>query len=149
MAIVLGIYIARAGAAPMESLDEARVLDHGIEGDRYTAGTGTWSDSPGGGRHVTLIESETLAALARDHGVYVDSGDARRNIVTEGVALNHLVGREFTIGEVVLRGIRLCEPCRELEQATVPGVRVALVHRGGLRADVVRGGTISVGDAIA
>lgn len=149
MGRVVGIYVAPLGAARMASRDEVRVLDAGIEGDRYALNTGTFSAAPGAGRHVTLIESETIRALARDHGIDLSPGAARRNIVTEGVALNHLVGRDFTLGQVVLRGVRLCEPCRELEEATAPGVRAALVHRGGLRADVVRGGVLRVGDAIA
>jgi MOSC domain-containing protein YiiM len=98
---------------------------------------------------VTLIEIEAIEALERDYGVKLSPGDARRNIVTRGVALNHLVGKEFRVGEVVLRGIRLCEPCQHLVQLTgqekvLPG----LVHRGGLRAQVVKGGVIRVGDAV-
>lgn len=68
--------------------------------------------------------------------------------MTRGVALNHLVGREFTIGDVTLRGVRPCEPCGHLERLTRPGVLKGLIHRGGLRAVVVSGGVIRVGDAI-
>jgi MOSC domain-containing protein YiiM len=98
---------------------------------------------------VTLIEIEAIEALERDYGVKLSPGDARRNIVTRGVALNHLVGKEFRVGEAVLRGIRLCEPCQHLVRLTgqekvLPG----LVHRGGLRAQVVKGGVIRVGDAV-
>jgi MOSC domain-containing protein YiiM len=95
-----------------------------------------------------LIESEALEALKRDYDIEVEAVQARRNIVTRGVALNHLVGREFTIGEARLRGMRLCDPCAYLESLSARGVLRGLIHRGGLRADVVLGGTIRIGDAI-
>ena len=75
--------------------------------------------------------------------------ETRRNVVTRGVALNHLVGKRFRVGEVMLQGIRLCEPCEHLESLTRPGVRAALVHRGGLRAQILEGGAIRVGDSIS
>ena len=74
--------------------------------------------------------------------------DARRNIVTRGVSLNGLVGREFTIGDVVCIGRRLAEPCAHLERVSRPGLLRPLVHRAGLRADILEGGTISVGDQV-
>jgi MOSC domain-containing protein YiiM len=73
---------------------------------------------------------------------------SRRNLLTRGVPLNHLIGREFTVGEVVLRGIRLCEPCDHLEGLTVKGIKDGLHHRGGLRAEILHGGTLQPGDAI-
>ena len=100
-------------------------------------------------REITLIEAEAIEAVPREYGVELSPAEARRNIVTRGVALNHLVGREFRVGNVVLRGIRLCEPCEHLERLTRPGVLEALVHRGGLRAQIVSGGTIQVGDSIS
>jgi MOSC domain-containing protein YiiM len=73
----------------------------------------------------------------------------RRNIVTRGVPLNHLVGRQFRVGrDVVLQGVRLCEPCDYLESLTLSGVRGGLIHRGGLRADIISGGTIRVGNRV-
>ena len=75
--------------------------------------------------------------------------ETRRNVVTRGIALNHLVGKRFRVGEVLLQGIRLCEPCDHLESLTRPGVRQALLHRGGLRAQILEGGVIRVGDPIA
>jgi MOSC domain-containing protein YiiM len=97
---------------------------------------------------VTLIESEALEALKRDYGVDIDRAQARRNIVTRAVALNHLVGREFTVGEARLYGTRLCDPCAHLESLSARGARRGLVHRGGLRAEVVSGGMIRVGDPV-
>jgi len=95
-----------------------------------------------------LIESEALAALARECGITLQPIQARRNLVTHGVPLNHLVDQEFSVGEVRLRGIRLCEPCAHLEAMTQKGIREGLLHRGGLRARVIKGGTIRIGDLV-
>jgi MOSC domain-containing protein YiiM len=146
---VLSIHIAKTGGASMESIASAQaVAARGLQGDRYHEKLGTYSDHPGSGREVTLIESEALDALKRD-SVDIEPPLARRNIVTRGVALNHLVGREFTVGEVRLRGMRLCDPCAHLERLSARGVLHGLIHRGGLRADVVSGGMIRVGDSVA
>lgn len=147
--VVVSIHIAPTGKAAMRSVREARaVAGKGLEGDRYFTKSGTYSNDPGSGRDVTLIEIEAIEALTKDYQIALDPGSSRRNIATRGVALNHLVGREFEIGEVVLRGTRLCEPCAHLEKLTVKGTLRGLIHRGGLRAEIVSGGTIRVGDAI-
>jgi MOSC domain-containing protein YiiM len=146
---VAGIYIATEAAGPIASLEEVEaVADRGLEGDRYFAGEGTYSDTPGTGRQVTLIEREALQAAARDYGIALEPGQSRRNLETVGVALNHLVGREFMIGEVRLRGMRLNEPCAHLAKLSKRGVVKALTHRGGLRADILTGGVIHIGDAV-
>jgi MOSC domain-containing protein YiiM len=146
---VVSIHIARNAAAPMESTQEVKaVAGRGLEGDRYFVGTGHWSKTPGASREVTLIELETIEALEREKRIAVAPGAARRNVVTRGVPLNHLVGREFEVGAVRLRGTRLCEPCPYLEGLMEPGVLTGLIHRGGLRAEIVTGGTIRVDDAI-
>ena len=146
---VLSIHIAPGAADPTQSVSEARVvMGKGVEGDRYFHGRGTWSSNPGTGRHITLIESETLEALARESGIILAPGAFRRNVVTRGVPLNHLVDRNFRVGQVVLRGMRLCEPCKHLEDLSRPGVNSALLHRGGLRADVLQEGIIRVGDTV-
>jgi MOSC domain-containing protein YiiM len=98
---------------------------------------------------VTLIESEAIDAVNRDYAMRIDPIETRRNILTRGVALNHLVGKEFSVGNVRLRGLELCEPCKHLEGMTRPGVMRALVHRGGLRAQILQGGVVSVGDSIS
>ena len=147
---VSSIHIALAGTAPVISLGEIQAIaGKGLEGDRYYLKTGTYSKTPGSGRQVTLIETESIEALRREYGVDIDAAQARRNIVTRGVALNHLIDREFTVGEAVLRGTRLCEPCAHLEKLTAKGVVRGLIHRGGLRADVIRGGIIRIGDVIS
>ena len=98
---------------------------------------------------LTLIEAEAIEALRRDYQVELAAGDARRNIVTRNVALNHLVGREFAIGDVRIRGIRLCEPCDHLQKVTGKSVIKGLLHRGGLRAQILTQGTIRVGDSVS
>src|SRR3990170_4975107 len=146
---VHSMHIASVASEPTVSVEEARaVAGKGLEGDRYFSATGSWSSTPGSGRQVTLIELETIEALERDYQTKIEPGQARRNIVTQGVALNHLVGREFSAGEVVLRGLRLNEPCNHLASLTDEKVKQGLVHRGGLRADIVSGGVIRVGDEI-
>lgn len=147
--VVVGINIAEREGAPMVSIPSARLhAGKGIEGDRYYTKTGTYSRRPGPGREVTLIEMEALEALKRDYGVAINPGDARRNIVTGGVALNHLVGKTFRVGRVTLRGVSLCEPCSHLARLTQKEVLPGLIHRGGLRAQIVEGGTVKIGDTI-
>lgn len=146
---VVSIHIAREAAAPTVAVPEARAVPgKGLEGDRYFSRLGTYSKNPSPGRDITLIEIETIEALKRDYSVKLGLGDSRRNIVTRGVALNHLVGKVFKVGAVLLRGVRLCEPCFHLESLTQKGVREGLVHRGGLRADILNDGMIRVGDPI-
>lgn len=146
---VAGIYVGPEREKPMEWRDDVRAVEgRGLEGDRYFSRSGSFSGNSGNGRQVTLIESEAVEAAAREYGIELDASETRRNIVTEGVPLNHLVGKEFRVGQAVLRGMRLCHPCEHLESLTRGKVRESLVHRGGLRSEVVAGGTIRVGDEI-
>jgi len=149
-ATIVSIHMAAIGTAPMNSITNARaVVGKGLEGDRYFNKAGTYSNDPGSGRDITLIEIEAIEALRRDYEIELDPSQARRNIVTQGVALNHLVDREFKIGEVILRGTRLCDPCSHLEKLTRKGVMRGLIHRGGLRAEIISGGTLRPGDTIS
>jgi len=150
---VVSINIAKAGSDPMTSLDQVKaVAGRGLEGDRYFNKEGSFSQTPGTGREVTLIEAEAIDALERDYGVKIDYRDARRNIVTRDVALNHLVGREFRVGDVRMRGARLSEPCNHMaslvNEEQKDKIRLGLMHRGGLRADVLNDGVIRVGDTV-
>jgi MOSC domain-containing protein YiiM len=148
--VVEAIYITAEAGGPPEPVDAAvAVAGRGLEGDRYFAAAGTFSDRGGNGRHVTLIEAEALEGLARDDGIELAPGASRRNVVTRGISLNDLVGKRFRLGEAECVGRRLAEPCDHLEQLTRPGVLKGLVHRGGLRADIVDGGSIAVGAQIA
>jgi len=155
---VVSLHIAPRAAAPMQSVAKVRAVPgRGLEGDRYFAGTGFYSKKPShGGREVTLIEIEAIEALFSGvinaegvrEGTKLAAADARRNIVTLRVALNHLVDCEFLVGAVRMRGTRLCEPCKHLEELTQPGVLRGLIHRGGLRALILDEGIIHVGDVI-
>jgi MOSC domain-containing protein YiiM len=143
------IYIAPEAAASPLSVDEALAIPGvGLEGDRYALGLGTFS-KPLPDRELTLIEAEAIEALQHEYKFALAPGEARRNLVTRGVALNHLVGREFQIGEVKIRGIRLCEPCDHLQRLTGREVIKGLTHRGGLRAQILTQGTIHVGDQVS
>lgn len=133
----------------MQAVDSAHAVPgRGIEGDRYYSKSGTYSRKDGADREITLIESEAIEALQRDYGLRVEPKETRRNVATRGVALNHLVGRRFRVGDAVLRGLRLCEPCGHLEQLSGKPMRAGLVHRGGLRAEILTEGVIRIGDPI-
>ena len=133
----------------MLSVDKVQALPgKGLEGDRYFNKVGTYSNESGSCREVTLIEIEAIEALKRDYGTELNPRDSRRNIATRGVPLNHLVGQDFKVGEVRLRGVALCEPCSHLEKLSLKGVLRGLIHRGGLQAEIVTGGIIRVGDTI-
>ena len=116
---------------------------HGLEGEYH------WSATPEPGQNITLIAAEALEALRDDTGIELSHEASRRNVLTRGIDLNALVGRRFTVGRVECEGIELCEPCNTLAKLTERGVLRGLVHRGGLRADILAGGEIAVGDAVA
>jgi hypothetical protein len=140
---VAGILVAPAAEAPLTRVDAAIAIpSRGLDGDRYANGEGTFS-TPGRGYQLTLVEGEVLDEI----GLHWE--DARRNIVTTGISLNALVGKRFRVGPVECIGRRLAEPCAHLEKLARPGLLRPLVHRGGLRADILSGGTISVGDEIS
>lgn len=144
------IQITPVATEKLVSVHEIRaVAGEGLEGDRYYKKIGTFSNKPGGGRQITLIELESVEALKRDLKIELEPTQTRRNIVTCDVPLNHLVGKQFRLGrEVMLQGVRLCEPCDHLENLTFRGLSEGLLHRGGLRADIIRSGTIKVDDPI-
>jgi MOSC domain-containing protein YiiM len=147
--VVEGIFLAPAAEAPPQPVGEvAAVAGRGLEGDRYFSGDGTFYEHRKPGQDITLIEAEAVAGLANVSGIELAPADARRNVVTRGIALNDLVGRRFRVGEAECLGRRLCDPCRHLETLTAPGVLKGLANRGGLRADVVVGGRIAVGAAV-
>ncbi len=145
---LIAIHTTAAARQPMSRQDHARLIaGQGIEGDRYLLGTGTYSQVPDI-REVTLIEHETLVALSRDHGIELTADEHRRNLTTEGVPLNHLVGRRFRVGAVLLEGGRLNVPCRYLELVTGKTVFELLRHRSGLNCRIIEGGEIRPGDRI-
>ena len=147
---VVSILVADGAGAAMRSLPEARlVAGRGIVGDRYHDGTGEFSpEVPDPDHELTLVESEQLERFRAETGLALDASDLRRNVVTRGVSLDALVGREFSVGPVAIRGIRLCEPCRYLAGRTHSEVVPRFVHRAGLRAAILRGGIVRPGDPI-
>ena len=148
--IVVGIHIAPAARKPMQTLEAVQaVRGKGLEGDRYFDAQGSFfaNERSRPDREITLIEQEALEALMRDYSTLLAPEEARRNIVTSGVSLNHLVGPEFTVGQARLRGIRLCEPCSHLERLTGRKLK-GLTHRGGLRAQILESGEIKLGDPV-
>lgn len=145
---VEAVAIAGRATGPIRTVDQAHAFaGRGLEGDRYAAKAGTFTpaDPTVRGYDLTLIEAEVLDELALPDGVRLEYADARRNIVTRGIDLNALVGRRFRIGTVECLGQRLCEPCSHLERLTTRGTLRGLIHRGGLRADVLTDGPVSAG----
>lgn len=141
---LLGIYIHNTRCQILQSLDHVQAIAGlGLEGDRYFLNEGCFSNYPGRGRNVTLIEKEALDSLDSDERI--TAPQARRNLLTENVDLNSWVGRHFKIGDIVLRGDRLCHPCEHLQMLTKTPVLRSLKGRGGLRADIVIGGQLALG----
>ena len=146
---LLHVHVAAGASAPMRALEQARlVAGVGIEGDRYATRNGTYSSRHHVDRQITLIEFETLEALARDHGIELAAHEHRRNLTTRGVPLNHLVGRYFRVGECVLYGGRLNVPCRYLEDLLGKKVFKPLINRSGLNCRIEQGGMIRPGAKI-
>ena len=135
----------------MQAVGDADLIaGKGIVGDRYYEDVGTFSkklkDLPD--KELTLIESEQIDQFNAAHGMKLEYGDFRRNIITSGVHLEGLIDREFTIGGTRLRGIRLCEPCVHLAEMLGPEVLSDMVHKAGLRAAIIKSGKINVNDVI-
>jgi MOSC domain-containing protein YiiM len=152
MGQVEAIYVAPRASAAMQALAQVdAVAGEGLATDRYLTGVGFYSDRPTdpGAREVTLFEAEVLEALHRETGITLSAAEHRRNLTTRGVRLDDLLGRCFRVGDVLLEGVKDCPPCEHLQELVGKPVLRPLVDRGGLRARVVEGGTIRVGDAIS
>lgn len=146
---LVAIFTGPASGEPMVDLASVEAtVACGLAGDRYATNIALHDRGYTKIRHVTLIEEETVAALKRDHEIDVRPSLLRRNLLTRGVPLAHLVGRRFRIGHVVLEGTELAEPCRYLADLIGKPVAEPLVHRGGIRAEIVTGGTLRTGDEI-
>lgn len=144
--VVDAIHIAVDAGMPVRGLESVRAIAGvGLEGDRYAYGRGHYQGDRVS-RKLTLIEAEALEALTDEHGIELSVGETRRNLTTRGISLNDLVGRHFWVGHVLCQGTRLCEPCQYLADLTGKPLLRPLVHRGGLRADILRGGLIRTGD---
>lgn len=151
IAAVSEIYVAPTAGAELHSVPDA-VLEtgRGIVGDRYHLQTGTFSEKlkDKGDWQATLIELEEIQRFNASFHANLGAGQFRRNIVTTGVRLNELVGARFHVGEAVLEGIRLCEPCAYLGQLLGPDVIRGMAHRAGLRVRILAGATVKPGDSI-
>jgi MOSC domain-containing protein YiiM len=147
---VISIHIANTVGEPMQPVQSVRaVAGKGLEGDRYFKGEGFYSWFSGPLREVSLIEAEVLERLEHDHHLILEAGETRRNIVTQGVPLGHLIGRTFRVGSVLLRGVEICEPCQHLVEVTGKKLLLSsLIHRGGLHAQIMTNGVIQIDDVI-
>jgi MOSC domain-containing protein YiiM len=143
------IFLAGASGGTRRRVEMVRArAGEGLEDDAHRVGSPDRPPRDRDGRDLTLIEAEAIEALREETGIALEPWEPRRNLVTRGVSLDVLVGETFRIGEVECRGRMLCEPCAYLEGLTQPGVLRGLVHRGGLRADIISDGTIRVGDSV-
>ena len=147
---IRSIFVCAAAGEPMKRLEAASVVKAvGIEGDRYANRTGTYSKTHAPDREVTLMAEEVLADLEAETGIVLAPEETRRNLMTKGVDLDALIGKTFRVGEeVLLQGVRQCDPCGYLEKVTGKKVFAPLENRGGLRTTVLRGGAIRVGDTV-
>ena len=151
MSKVLAIFIAECANSPMQSVDSAHLeAGKGVVGDRYYSESGTFSEKLAGlpDKEITLIEAEQVDHFNRECGFAFRYSDFRRNVVTAGVRLNELEGKEFSVGGVRLKGVRLCEPCAHLASVLVPEILPAMAHRAGLRAQILSDGRIQTGALI-
>jgi MOSC domain-containing protein YiiM len=115
----------------------------GLEGNRYF-----FEEGAPAGNAITLIGVEAIEAFTSETGISLTAQESRRNILTEGIDLNSLVGKRFRVGAIECVGVELCEPCRHLQSMTRPGVLQGMVHRAGLNADILNDGVVTVGDAV-
>jgi hypothetical protein len=120
-----------------EPVDSIEVTGEGLPGDRYF-----------GRGDITLVEAEALETFSEETGISLSHAEIRRQVLTSGVRLNDLLNKRFRVGGVEAVGVEWCEPCNHIESLTHPGVLKGMVHRAGLRADIVQPGTISVGDEV-
>jgi MOSC domain-containing protein YiiM len=138
------ICVASAAGEPVQTLETVRAIaGRGLEGDRHVSGKGTFPSGPPGSA-LTMIEAEVCESFEPP----LTPEEHRRNLVSRGIDLNGLVGRDFTIGELQCRGMRLCEPCTVVQRYAARPVLRELVHRGGVRVDILQDGAIAVGDEI-
>ena len=141
-------YAADAGAPMTTPQSILAIAGIGIEGDRYSRGEGTFSYTGGARRQITLFEAEVLETIARDHNVQLANDECRTNLVTRGVPLTHLMFRTFRVGDVLLHGLKLNEPCARLNEVTGKRVIKALIHRCGLFCEILEGGEIRPGAVV-
>lgn len=144
--VIKQIFISKKNGGELLELEKVEAVQYcGLRDDRYFK---QFSVAPGNQNAITLIDVEKVNACNDTLQAKFSPADFRRNIITEGVDLNSLVGREFYIGEVKLRGYELCQPCRYISELLSADLLHAMDQRGGLRAEILAGGTLKVGDRI-
>lgn len=153
MASVVAICICSDKGLPMRSVESVKALaGKGLEGDRYAEEKGAFSKGKRVAiRHVSLIAQAALAAANLKGNVFFSFDETRRNILTEGIDLNALVGKEFTVGAVRMRGTELCDPCRrpgKLVGKDGAAFESMFDGIGGLRAEILNDGVIQIGSPI-
>jgi MOSC domain-containing protein YiiM len=151
MGKVAGIFIGKVAGEPMQTIDEAMAIaGSGLDGDRYANKSGFYSDTPtvDGARELTLIAEEAIAAVVAHTTIPFSAIESRRNILTSGIDLDSLIGKRFALGGAVCEGVRSCPPCNHLESLIEKAVMRPLARSGGIRARIVQGGVIRIGDDI-
>ncbi|QHP71255.1 MOSC domain-containing protein [Bradyrhizobium sp. LCT2] len=147
--VIRFIHIASRGFLPMHAMSEVTLIaGKGIDGDRYSMKEGFYSYLHAEDAQLTLFEIETLFAIKRECGIELRPEEHRRNVTVEGVPLNHLVGHQFWLGETLLQGARLVDPCRHIEKVTGKAIAKHLINRGGLYCKIVKGGIVRIGDTM-
>jgi len=98
---------------------------------------------------ITLIEIENINYYNRISNTTIPAISFRRNIITEGIKLNELVGKEFIIGKVRVKAHDLCRPCKYLEESLKQkNIVKEFLYKGGLRCEILADGKIFIGDII-
>jgi MOSC domain-containing protein YiiM len=147
---LVAIHVAHHAGAPMESREAAVAVEgRGLEGDRYHTATGHWSPIRRSGDGLTIVDGDVIDRVSRAHELGLGPGDTRRNLTSRGIDLDAAIGRRLAIGPVEVRVVRRCEPCSYLDGLLGRDVLPHLVHLAGVRVDVLRGGTLRVGDVIS
>ncbi len=146
---VVGIYIAHQRGEPTILVEQVHAVPGmGLEGDRYFGRSDIPSRHAKPAREITFVEIEAIESMEAEDGIPITPAETRRNIITRGIALNGLVDRLFYVGNVQVRGLRLCEPCQYLADRTDSRLLTSMSNRGGLRAEIVTDGYINIDDII-
>jgi MOSC domain-containing protein YiiM len=148
--VVVEIYIAERSGQPMRAVSAVEgAAGRGLIGDRHCRPADAPSSSEADLHNISLVEAEVLESLRNDHGIELDGADTRRNLVTRGVRLHDLIGRQFRLGGLLCEGVEVCQPCVHVQQRVGKPILRPLAHRGGLRARILASGVVRIGDSVA
>jgi MOSC domain-containing protein YiiM len=147
--IVVEIYIAERSGQPMRAMSAVEgAVGRGLIGDRHCRPVDAPPSMEADLHNISLVEAEVLESLRVDHGIELDGAETRRNLVTRGVRLHELIGRQFRLGGLICEGVEVCQPCVHVQQKVGKPILRPLAHRGGLRARILASGVVRVGDAV-